>query len=277
MIEAANTSAQPNILLDQPLDVRLYTPRLLRVYRSVRAMLTNLNRLAGQFIVFTGEFHSLGDDDFARAELAPLMVIPSERPDAEAAALRTALFGALDACRTAALTLCEDTAETQRIFWLANHTRAANWDTVEQLDYRAAQDAVAADIDPNHVPLATWEDQVKAAIIGCNRDKEGLTSDGKALKGPVLPRLALKQQTNAPKGGGGGGRGHGGGKGHPPAAHTAGGKGGSRIAGRLGAKKGGHGGKGKPPAGGAARSNENARPAPAAAQAAAGAGAAGGP
>ena len=100
---------------------------------------------------------------------------------------------------------------TQRIFWLGNHTTGANWDTVEQLLFCAAEDEGANICNPCFTPLTSWEEQAKAAIMAARQESLGLAKDGKTLLGPVLPRLLAQHGKGAPGGETGGGGG-------PPAA-----------------------------------------------------------
>lgn len=122
------------------------------------------------------------------------------------AVCRAAISSKLEQCRTALGALKDATNRTQRLFWLGNHTSACDWSTVEQLVFREDHDNWALDNDPNFTPLASWDDQVKAAIVGANQEKMGLTKDGKALVGPICPRLLALR---ARGGGGGGGYGRG--------------------------------------------------------------------
>ena len=75
------------------------------------------------------------------------------------------MFRWLGELRSTGIQLRAQTLGTQCIFWLGNHTTGANWDTVEQLLFRAAEDKGANICDPSFTPLAPWEEQVKAAII----------------------------------------------------------------------------------------------------------------
>ena len=122
------------------------------------------------------------------------------------------LLHKLALCRLAVAALRDATTRVKRIFWLANHTTGCNWSTVAQLKFREEHDANAVVIDPHFTPLATWEDQVKAAIIGAKKEKAGLTKDGKALVGPIAPSLQ-RLHVQGRSGGGGDGGGAGGGNG----------------------------------------------------------------
>ena len=242
--DTLSAGAQPHagILAGKPLDVVLYTPHLLRLYKAARASIRAASRLAGHLISFEGDLADMDDDAFEAAPLAPLLslagvtgVIPSAA--SVLAAERVALFADLDECRKALIRLRDDTLLTQRTFWLGNHTTACDWETVRQLEYRQRLDEDGAEINPNFVKLETWEDQVKAAIVGCNREKEGLTKDGKALAGPVHPSILAKRiaAANAVSAG----------RGQPPARPSGGrpfANGQSRINARLGPRGGGNAG-----------------------------------
>lgn len=47
----------------------------------------------------------------------------------------------------------------------------------------------AADIGPNFVALATWDNQLKVVMMGTSLDKLGLTKDGKSVVGPICSLL----------------------------------------------------------------------------------------
>ena len=61
---------------------------------------------------------------------------------------------------------------TQCIFWLGNHTTGANWDTVEQLLFRAAEDEGANICNPGFTPLTSWEVRGEASEGGHHGRRE---------------------------------------------------------------------------------------------------------
>ena len=96
-------SSHAGILAGKPLDVVLYTPHLLRLYKAARAAIRATSRLAGHLITFEGDLADVDDAAFEAAPLAPLLscatgVTPSADP--VLAAERVSLFAALDECRT---------------------------------------------------------------------------------------------------------------------------------------------------------------------------------
>ena len=242
----------PEFLKDKPHDVRLYTPLLIELYTSIRSTNAAISRLASELYVFEGDFLDLSP---ASASALPLT------PFAQSMDMTTGsrLFHRLDLLHECAATLKAKNLRTQRAFWLANHTPGCNWDTWDQLVYRELQDAGADICNPGFTPLTTWEDKVKAAIIGARQEAAGLSKDGKSLLGPVLPRLLARH--NAGRGGGGvhprtnPWRGGSGGAGH---------RGGAGGGGRGGGGSNGHGGgRGRQPrAGGKENRGANAGAAP---------------
>jgi len=96
-------STHAGILAGKPLDVVLYTPHLLRLYKAARAAIRATSRLAGHLITFEGDLTDVDDAAFEAAPLAPLLscatgATPSADP--VLAAERVSLFAALDECRT---------------------------------------------------------------------------------------------------------------------------------------------------------------------------------
>jgi hypothetical protein len=77
-----------------------------------------------------------------------------------------------------------------RIYWLANYTTGANWDTVAQLFHREEYDRRLSAITDGYVPLQSWEDKVATAMRAIKQDRH-FTKEGMPV-GPVLPRLARK-------------------------------------------------------------------------------------
>ena len=180
-----NARVTPQFLVDKPLDVRLYTPLLVDLYSSVRKVNEEISRLASEVYEFEGDFLDLSSPAAAALSTTPLVASLDTTGGSR-------FFHKLDLLREAAVTLKAKNLRTQRAFWLANHTPGCNWDTWDQLVYREEQDAGADICNPGFTPLVTWEDQVKAAIVGARQEAAGLSKDGKSLLGPVLPRLLAK-------------------------------------------------------------------------------------
>ena len=162
-----------------------------------------MGKLAAELIKFEGDFLELSSPDFERAEQTPLT--KSMDPTAG-----SRIFRWLGELRSTKVRLRAQTLRTQRIFWLGNHTTGANWDTVEQLLFCAAEDEGANICNPGFTPLDSWEEQAKAAIMAARRESLGLAKDGKTLLGQVLPRLLAHHCKGAPGGKTGGGGGSGG-------------------------------------------------------------------
>ena len=220
-IDPAGVRSVPAFLVGKSLHVQLYTPELIKTFRAVRAANDAVDALGRELLEFEPDrnFLSLTEEEAADAP-----------PTALAASMDTTcgsrLFHKLEQCRSAAVALRDVTNRTQKVFWLMDHTQGCGPLTYQQLLFREHHDVGAALSDPNFVPLETWEDQVKAAIVGCRQEKIGLTKDGKSLVGPIDPLVAqqlLRQGhvgATTPSGGGvrshGSGGGGGGGATAPP-------------------------------------------------------------
>ena len=106
------------------------------------------------------------------------------------------LFHRMDELRAAAVVLKSKNLRCQRGFWVGNHTAGCNWDAWEQLVHCENEDAGADLCNPCCTPLATWEDQVMAAIVAASQGSVALSKGGKTLLGPVLPRLLARHHSN---------------------------------------------------------------------------------
>jgi hypothetical protein len=179
----------PQFLANKPLDVTLYTPELLKMFRASHAASATISALGTMLHQFEGDYLALSS---AAATSAPATALGMSVPQAS----RASIGAQLEQCRAAHTALRDTTNRTQRIFWLGNHTTHCDWSTVEQLKFREEHDLYAQEIDPNFVALETWDDQVKAAMVGTKQDKLGLTKDGKSLIGPICPRLLAQQGRN---------------------------------------------------------------------------------
>ena len=252
-LDATGVKVLPQFLANKPLDVTLYTPELIKMFRASHAASATISTLGDMLYGFEGDYLSLSSEDAARAPPSPLA--RSVPP-----VYRARIGAQIEKCRSAHTVLRDATNRTQRIFWLGNHTTNCDWSTVDQLIFREEHDAYAADIDPSFVPLATWDDQVKAAMVGAKQDKLGLTKDGKSLVGPICPRLLAQQGRNRGDGFGRGGSHHNGGDragrggGHGPSGSPYGqwrtdsfgsGRKGGRGDHRRGAGRGGGRGRGR--------------------------------
>ena len=227
-IDPAGVRSVPAFLVGKSLHVQLYTPELIKTFRAVRAANDAVDALGRELLEFEPDrnFLSLTEEEAADAP-----------PTALAASMDTTcgsrLFHKLEQCRSAAVALRDVTNRTQKVFCLMDHTQGCGPLAYQQLLFRKHHDVGAALSDPNFVPLETWEDQVKAAIVGCRQEKIGLTKDGKSLVGPIDPLVAqqlLRQGhvgATTPSGGGvrshgSGGGGGGGGYGPPGSPYGSG-------------------------------------------------------
>ena len=89
--------------------------------------------------------------------------------------------------RSAAAELKAATSRAVNIYWLANHTQGANWDTVAQLAHREKVDAYMSAVTDGYTPLSSWDERVKTAMKEA-RQEQHLAKDGSAL-GPLCPEL----------------------------------------------------------------------------------------
>ena len=183
----------PRFLVDKPLDVWMYTPELVALYTCSREVTSTMGKLAAELIKFEGDFLEMSSPDFEKAEHTPL----TKSMDVTAG---SQMFCWLDELLSTWIRLRAQTLRTQRLFWLGNHTTGANWDTVEQMLFRAAEDEGANICNPSFTPLSSWEEQVKAAIISARQENLCLAKDGKILLGQVLPRLLARHGKGAPGG-----------------------------------------------------------------------------
>jgi hypothetical protein len=179
------------------------------------------------------------------------------------------IFGDL---RLAIAELKQATSRAVRLYWLANHTQGANWDTVAQLVHREGVDTYMAAVTDGYTPIATWDKRVAVAMKEALQERH-LAKDGTPL-GPLCPKLQRRRSAVSSAIGASAAQSRGGRERSSGDARTSRGRGrapGSRAVGRAPhTARAGNGCGARPAA---------ARPAApgAAAAAAAGAGAAGGP
>jgi hypothetical protein len=185
VMDAPAARVTPQFLVDKPLDVRMYTPLLVDLYASVRKVNEGIASIAREVLQFEGDFLELSPT--AVAALATTQLFAT--CDLEGG---SRLLHRLESLHAAGANLRAKNLRCQRAFWLANHTPGCNWDTWEQLVHREDQDAGADLCNPCFVPLTSWDDQVKAAIIGARQEAVALSKDGKSLVGPILPRLLAR-------------------------------------------------------------------------------------
>jgi hypothetical protein len=81
-----------------------------------------------------------------------------------------------------------------RLYWLANQTQGANWDTVAQLVHREQSDARMAMVVDGFTPIASWDERVAIAMKETHQESH-LAKDGTPL-GPLCPEL--QQRKSAP-------------------------------------------------------------------------------
>ena len=86
------------------------------------------------------------------------------------------------------------TSRAMRLYWLANQTQGANWDTVAQLVHREQSDARMAMVVDGFTPIASWDERVAVAMKETHQERH-LAKDGTPL-GPLCPEL--QQRKSAP-------------------------------------------------------------------------------
>jgi hypothetical protein len=193
VLDLAAPKTAIEFLEDKPLDVRMYTPLLADMHNGVRKVLDAVNTVAGEVFEFEGDFFELSPEAVDVLPTTPLFATC----DVESG---SRLLHRLETAHAAGAALRAKNLRCQRAFWLANHTPGCNWDTWEQLLHREAHDRGADLSNPCFVPLTTWEEQVKAAIIAARQESAALSKDGKTLLGPVLPRLQARHNGTRGKG-----------------------------------------------------------------------------
>ena len=107
-----------------------------------------MGKLAAELITFEDDFLKLSSPDFERVEhtLLPKSMDPTAG---------SRIFRWLGELRSTWIRLRAQPLRTHHIFWLGNHTQGANWDTVEQLLFRAAEDEGANICNPGFTPLTS--------------------------------------------------------------------------------------------------------------------------
>ena len=100
-----------------------------------------MGKLAAELITFEDDFLKLSSPDFERVEhtLLPKSMDPTAG---------SRIFRWLGELRSTWIRLRAQPLRTHHIFWLGNHTPGANWDTVEQLLFRAAENEGANICNP---------------------------------------------------------------------------------------------------------------------------------
>jgi hypothetical protein len=127
---------------------------------------------------------------------APLRSEADETSPAEVrAALLDEVTSRLEKLRSAGASLRKATSQVMHIYWLANHTAGASWDTVAQLVFREEYDRRMVAVTDGYTPLVSWEEKVAAAMLAIKQDHH-LTKDGVPL-GQVNPRLVCKGLSHA--------------------------------------------------------------------------------
>ena len=140
-----------------------------RSYKRAGEAFDAVSVLGAELVSHEGSFLEAADSQFEAA-------VPTELAASMDASAGARLLHKMALCRSAVAALRDTTTRVKRIFWLASHTTGCSWSTVAQLKFREEHDANAVISDPHFTPLATWEEQVKAAsIIGAKQEQAGLT------------------------------------------------------------------------------------------------------
>jgi len=95
------------------------------------------------------------------------------------------------------LLLCESKAHAaaahlHRVYWLVHFTQGANYDTYEQIKFRAAYDLAQSAHDPSVIPETDWREQVKSAMARLGQTS-GTTGSGGIDLGPICPSITKRR------------------------------------------------------------------------------------
>ena len=181
------TSVIPELIKGRSIQIECITPAMWNHIEHVQLAQTAITSLASELLLFKGELGDLPAAEFETAEPGPILADGLGQGDLDR--LRASLISKLDALRVAARGIRDTGVRLQRLFWLAEFTQGCNWETVLQLIHREEHDEMGDHMAPCHTRLTSWDDQIRAAIIGAHQQKAGLAKDGKTLVGTVHPRL----------------------------------------------------------------------------------------
>jgi hypothetical protein len=179
-----------------------FSPILVEANLARRAVCAEIERIGALLVEVPAEkILAISSSEFARAPLRE--GADEESSPAERERLVSSLVESFESLRKAGCKLKASVSHAMRVYWLANHTAGASWDTVAQLCFREEWDRRMAAVTDGYTPLQSWDDKVAAAMRAIKQDRH-LTKDGVPI-GPVCPRLARKVGTH---GGTPGGRDH---------------------------------------------------------------------
>ena len=77
------------------------------------------------------------------------------------------------------------TSRAVLLYWLANQTHGANWDTVAQLVHREEMDDHLSQVMDGYTPISTWDERVTVVMKEKHQERH-LAEDGTPL-GPLCP------------------------------------------------------------------------------------------
>ena len=176
---------------------RHFAPLLIAANLARRKICDAVVQIGGQLVDLPDDQMLIASD--AAFASAPLRAGADESASDEARGVATEVilrsFGKL---RSAAAELKAATSRAVNIYWLANHTQGANWDTVAQLVHREGVDAYMSAVTDGYTPLASWDERVKTAMKEA-RQEQHLAKDASAL-GPLCPELKRKAFYARPNG-----------------------------------------------------------------------------
>ena len=171
-------------------EMRHFAPLLVAINMARRKLCAAVERIGSQLVDIPPEkVLSVSESAFARAKPRPLWngAVSSETFQGEA----QDLFRAFSEARGSAAELQRATSRAVRLYWLANQTQGANWDTVAQLVYRERQDNHMSKVVDGYVPIATWDERVAIAMKETHQERH-LAKDGTPL-GPLCPELQRRR------------------------------------------------------------------------------------
>ena len=184
----ALTAGSSAFVTHSSLEAEHFTPLLVEANLARRGVCAEIEHVGALLVELPSDkILSVSSKEFAKAPLrvgADDMSTPQERED-----LMAELVSTFETLRKAGWTLKHAISHMMRVYWLANHTTGAIWDTGTALLSRGVGSANGGGPD-GYTQLLSWEDKVAAAMRAIRHDRH-LTKDGVPI-GPVRPRLASK-------------------------------------------------------------------------------------
>jgi hypothetical protein len=169
-----------------------FAPLLVAINVARRKLCSAVERIGAQLVDIPAEkILSVSDFAFSRAKPHPFWDGAISSPAFKGEAQE--FFQAFSEARESAAELQRAASRAVRLYWLANQTQGANWDTVAQLVWRERVDAHMAKVVDGYTPIATWDERVAIAMKETHQERH-LAKDGTPL-GPLCPELQRRKST----------------------------------------------------------------------------------